>query len=85
VIVFILAVILFFRTDERRAIFDALSLGTMVHVFLDFLVIRTDAMTPPYLYPLTWAPLPSGGIYLSSDIWYSLIALLVSGIILYLD
>ena len=84
-VAFIFAGVLLFQADERPAIVGGLSLGVVTHMFLDLLVIRTDGTAPAYLYPLTWAHLPSGDIYLSSDIWPSLIIIGITSIIWYVD
>lgn len=83
--VFTVVGVFLFDIDERPAVLGSLSFGVIVHIFLDLLVIRTDGTAPPYFYPLTWWHLPSGNVYLSSDIWPSLVAIGVSILVWYLD
>jgi membrane-bound metal-dependent hydrolase YbcI (DUF457 family) len=64
--------------SERRASLVALAGGVVLHVGLDYLVIRAGGLAPPYLYPFTWAQLPAGNRYLSADIWPSLVAVAVA-------
>ncbi|WP_257298978.1 hypothetical protein [Haloarchaeobius sp. FL176] len=70
---------------ERRVALAALLGGTGLHVAMDYLVIRAGGVAPPYLYPLTWAELPSLDVYLSSSIWPSLVALPVAVLVWYVD
>lgn len=64
---------------ERRIVFGLLSIAGVVHLVLDAFVIRADALAPPYLYPLTWWRPPAGNLYLSSDVWPAVVAVLVAG------
>jgi membrane-bound metal-dependent hydrolase YbcI (DUF457 family) len=70
---------------ERRATVATLTGGVVLHVLLDYFVVRTGGRSPPYLYPLTWAQLPSGNLYLSADVWPSLVALVVALTVWILD
>ena len=70
---------------ERRPAMVALTAGVVLHIALDYLVVRTGGRSPPYLYPLTWAQLPTGNFYLSADVWPSLVALVVAGSVWLLD
>jgi hypothetical protein len=83
--VFAIAGVLLFDAEERLFVLVTLSFGIVVHLILDLLVIRTDGTAPSYFYPLTWWRPPSGNVYLSSDIWPSLVAIVGSVIVLYLD
>lgn len=67
-----------FERAERRAAFGALLGGGLVHLALDALVVRADGLAPPYLYPFTWWRLPSGDLYLSSELWPTLAALVLA-------
>lgn len=60
--------------EERSGALPALLGGIGLHVVLDYLVVRTGGYAPPYLYPMTWAELPSVNVYLSSDVWPSVLA-----------
>ena len=70
---------------ERRAALVALLGGASLHVAMDYLVIRAGGVSPPYLYPLTWAELPSLDVYLSSSLWPSLVAVPVALVVWYVD
>jgi membrane-bound metal-dependent hydrolase YbcI (DUF457 family) len=60
--------------EERRVALPALLGGVGLHVVLDYFVVRTGGYVPPYLYPVTWAELPAVNVYLSSDVWPSVLA-----------
>jgi len=64
--------------SERGVAVPALLGGVGLHVVLDYLVVRTGGYAPPYLYPVTWAELPSANVYLSSDVWPSVVAVAVA-------
>jgi hypothetical protein len=66
---------------ERVAVLLALALGELVHFGLDSFIIRADGTVPPYLFPISWWQFPSGNLYVSSDIWPSLCALTLFGIV----
>lgn len=70
---------------ERRPALSALTAGVVLHVALDYLVLRTGGQSPPYLYPLTWAQLPAGNLYLSADVWPTLVALVAATTVWLLD
>ena len=70
---------------HRRAALGMLVGGVVVHVAMDYFVVRAGGVAPPYLYPLTWAQLPSVGLYLSSDVWPSAVALVAAGLVWELD
>lgn len=72
------------ETDRRHAL-TMLVGGVLVHVTMDYFVIRAGGVAPPYLYPLTWAQLPAYGLYLSSDVWPSAVALFAAGVVWTLD
>lgn len=66
---------LFFERTERPVVFGSVLGGGLLHLALDALVIRADGLVPPYLYPFAWWRLPSGDLYLSSELWPTLVAL----------
>lgn len=63
---------------ERRQVLASLGGGVSLHIILDYFVVRAGGYAPPYLYPLTWAQLPAGNVYLSSDIWLSVVATILA-------
>ncbi|MFD1644698.1 hypothetical protein [Haloarchaeobius litoreus] len=71
--------------SERRVALAALLGGAWLHVSMDYMVIRAGGVAPPYLYPLTWARLPSLDVYLSSSLWPSLVAVPVAALVWYVD
>ena len=82
---FALAGSLLVPPGERTAALAALGGGVSLHVAMDYFVIRTGGLAPPYLYPFTWAQLPAGNLYLSSDVWPLVVALGLSGLVFALD
>ncbi|WP_256298616.1 hypothetical protein [Haloarchaeobius salinus] len=81
----VVAGVMLVERAERRVALAALLGGMCLHVAMDSLVIRAGGVAPPYLYPLTWAGLPSLDVYLSSSIWPSLVALPVAALVWYVD
>jgi len=73
-----------FERSERPAVFSALVGGGLLHLALDALVIRADGLVPPYLYPFTWWRPPSGDLYLSSELWPTLVALVLAAAVWWL-
>lgn len=71
--------------SERRPVLASLVGGVIIHITLDYFVIRAGGVSPPYLYPFTWAELPSAGLYLSSDMWPGAVALAVASVVWVLD
>lgn len=70
---------------ERRATLAALVGGLCTHVGMDYFVIRAGGLSPPYLYPFTWAQLPAGNLYLSADVWPSVVAVVVAASVVLVD
>jgi hypothetical protein len=70
---------------ERGRTFAALGGGVCLHVAMDYFVIRTGGLAPPYLYPFTWAQLPAGNLYLSADVWPALVAVAVAALVFAVD
>lgn len=64
-----------FPAADRRRVALALFGGGVTHLVLDSLIVRADGLAPQYLYPFTWWEPPAGMLYLSSDVWPSLVAL----------
>lgn len=76
---------LFFRRRDCWPAFAFLLAGICIHLPLDALIHRANGLTPPYLWPLMWWHPPAGMLYISQDIWPSLVAFLAAGSIWYLD
>lgn len=70
---------------ERRVALATAAGGAGLHVAMDYLVIRAGGVAPPYLYPLSWAQLPSIDVYLSSAPWPSLVAVPTAALVWYVD
>jgi membrane-bound metal-dependent hydrolase YbcI (DUF457 family) len=70
---------------ERRATLAALVGGLCTHVGMDYFVIRSGGLSPPYLYPFTWAQLPAGNLYLSADVWPSVVAVAAAASVVLVD
>ena len=58
---------------ERRRVGTLLSIGAGSHLFADALLLNAAGYSYPLLYPLTSYAPPTPGVYLSSDIWPSLL------------
>ncbi|WP_435360852.1 hypothetical protein [Haloarchaeobius sp. DFWS5] len=82
---FVLAGSLLVPPRERRVVLGSLFGAVGLHVLMDYMVVRASGVAPPYLYPLTWAQLPSLDVYLSSSLWPSLVAIPVAGLVWFLD
>jgi hypothetical protein len=60
-------------TEERRRVFALLSLGAASHLVADAFLLKASGRSSPLLWALTdYAP-PTPGIYLSSDVWPSVV------------
>jgi len=71
--------------EERRVTLLTLGVGVCTHVGMDYFVIRTGGLAPPYLYPFTWAQLPAGNLYLSADVWPAAVAVAVAAAVTAFD
>lgn len=69
---------LLFERRERLAVFGVVTVGGLTHFFLDALNARADGLVPPYFYPFTWWRPPTGDLWVSSEIWPSMVALLLA-------
>lgn len=58
---------------ERSRVFALLSIGAGSHLLTDALLLKATGSSYPLLYPLTGYAPPTPGIYLSTDIWPSLL------------
>jgi len=76
--------LLFDRTERRPAAIIGL-FGALSQFPLDGLIQRANDLSPPYLYPMTWWRPPAGNLYLSSDLWPLLSALVLAGAVWWLD
>lgn len=78
-----LGAVLFDRPFRRRA-FGTLLAGSAIHLVLDAMIRRANGLAPPYLYPLTWWQPPAGNLYVSADLWPTVLALVAAvGVALY--
>lgn len=67
--------------EYRVRTFGILVFGAMTHLGLDLLLQKPGPTTFPVLYPVTlWEP-PVVGVYLSSDVWPSLVAVGLAGVV----
>ena len=67
-------VVLSLGRGDRRAAYGALVGSAVGHLALDALITRAGGYAPPYLYPFTWWQPPAGGLYVSSDLWPTALA-----------
>lgn len=79
----VLAGTLLFERRERGVAALSLGLGAYVHVAFDLMVERAHGLAPPYFYPLTWWHPPSLDLYISADVWPSLVAIAVAAVVWY--
>lgn len=70
-----------FARGHRLLAFGTLVGAAGVHLVLDGLIRRADGLAPPYLYPFTWYQPPAGGLYVSSDVWPTLVAAGAAGVV----
>jgi membrane-bound metal-dependent hydrolase YbcI (DUF457 family) len=80
-----LAGALLFCHRHQRTAFAGLISGAVLHLGLDSLLIRADGHVPSYFFPITWWQYPSGNVYLSSDIWLSLCAVVGATAVFLID
>lgn len=65
--------VLLVAAEERRRVFALLSIGAGSHLVADALLYNVTGRSYPVFWPLTMYRPPSPGLYLSTDIWPSLI------------
>lgn len=58
--------------DERRRVFALLALGAGSHLLADALLLKASGLSSPLLWPLIQTPIPTPGLYRSTDIWPSI-------------
>lgn len=63
---------------ERRRVFALLSVGVASHLFLDALLYKVTGVSYPVFWPLTLYRPPTPGLYLSTDVWPSLIMVVIA-------
>lgn len=71
---------LLFERGRRRGVFAILTAGAFLHLLMDAMNARADGLTPPYFYPLSWARVPTVDVWVSTEIWPSLLAVVAVGI-----
>lgn len=76
---------LLFAGEHRRTAFGYLFVGALTQYPLDALIQRANGLTPPYLYPFSWWQAPAGNLYLSSDLWMAIPAIVLALAIWYFD
>jgi len=64
---------------ERRRTLGLLSLGAGSHLLADAFLLKASGRSYDVLWPLTRYHPPTPGIYHSTDVWPSLLAMLVAG------
>lgn len=60
-------------SSERRRVAALLSLGAASHLTADALLVKASGYSYPVLWPLTGYYPPTPGLYLSTDIWPSVV------------
>lgn len=60
-------------TDERRRVFALLTIGASSHLIADALLLKASGRSYALLWPLTQNHPPTPGLYLSTDLWPSLL------------
>lgn len=75
----------FFTGKRAKRIFLIIGTGAISHLFLDSLLISASGFSYPLFWPLTYQYLPSGGLYLSSDMFPAVVAAFVAFIVWFVD
>jgi len=70
---------LLFDRGDRWSVAVVALFGALSQFPLDGFIRRANGLSPPYLYPVTWWQPPAGDLYLSSDLWPVIPALLLAG------
>jgi|APHM01.1.fsa_nt_gi hypothetical protein len=73
-----------FKNSERRAAVAYLLFGAMTQYPLDGLIKRANGLSPEYLYPFSWWQPPAGNLFLSSDPWPVVPAIIFSALTWYI-
>jgi hypothetical protein len=60
-------------SDYRRRVFSLLLLGAFSHLVLDSMLYKPTGYVGPLWWPLVDTALPTPGLYLSFDIWPSIV------------
>lgn len=66
--------VVFVEPSERRRVFALLSVGVLTHLVSDAMLRKASGRSYDLFWPITRYHPPSPGLYLSSDIWPSLLA-----------
>lgn len=64
--------------DERRRVFGLLALGAGSHLLADALLLKASGLSSPLLWPIILTPIPTPGLYRSTDIWPSILTGLIA-------
>lgn len=69
----ILVGVVLVQQTERRRVFALLSLGAVSHLLADALLLKASGRSYPLLWPLTDDAPPTPGLYMSTDVWPSVV------------
>ncbi len=85
--VFIIILVLTLSVNKKysKPIFLLLALGAFTHLFLDALLLSTTGYSYPMFFPITIYNPPTPGLYLSTDIWPSIVSGLAALLIWHID
>lgn len=78
VLVAVLVGVLLAAQDERRRVFALLALGAGSHLVADALLLKASGLSSPLLWPVTNTPIPTPGLYRSTDLWPSIVTGLIA-------
>ncbi len=74
VFIIILILTLSVNKEHSKPIFLLLALGAFTHLFLDALLLSTTGYSYSIFFPITLYNPPTPGLYLSTDIWPSIVS-----------
>ncbi|MGM0405351.1 MAG: metal-dependent hydrolase [Thermoplasmatota archaeon] len=74
--VFIIILVLTLSVNKKysKPVFLLIALGTFTHLFLDSLLLSTTGYSYSMFFPITVYSPPTAGLYLSTDIWPSIVS-----------
>ncbi len=74
VFIIILILTLSVNKEYSKPVFLLLALGAFTHLFLDALLLSTTGYSYSMFFPITLYNPPTPGLYLSTDIWPSIVS-----------